>query len=51
MPIDNFSSVMLGDPVGVNLLGLSDKIPSWPDFLHLIQGSSFAEDFAMLDGV
>ena len=49
-PIDDFS-VMLGAPVSVDFLGLSDVSPIWPDFMHLMQGGPpFADDFAMSNG-
>ncbi|MBE3041565.1 hypothetical protein IMZ48_03090 [Candidatus Bathyarchaeota archaeon] len=49
-PMDDFSSVMLGDPVGDGLIGPSDANPNWCDFLQLIQGGPFASDFTFLDG-
>lgn len=49
-PVDDFASAMLTDPIGFDLLGPTDGNPSWVDFMNLMQGGVFPEDFSMQTG-
>ena len=47
VPVDDLSSAILGDPIGPGILGPPDTSPIWTDFLELMQGGPFAENFAI----
>ncbi|SPO05408.1 related to C2H2 transcription factor [Cephalotrichum gorgonifer] len=50
IPLNDFSSVMLVDPIGAGILG-PDISPIWPDFLELMHGGAFAEEASLLNGL
>lgn len=47
MPVSDFSSVMLGDPITSGMLG-PEMSPIWPDFMQLMNGGPFPEDVSLL---
>lgn len=46
VPLTDLSFVLLGDPAGDGMLGTHTS-PIWPDFMQLIPGGPYADDFSI----